>query len=275
MIKYRYLLIVVLSILLCNCTKEDDIYAPIEVNKYKLSDSPDGELQKYIYDFQKKYNSLIIVNPDSTDYKYNFTSTNTVDVTPALAKNLYKDDITDEENATLLYGVKFLDEIFFSAYSEDFKSKYLPVTILLGNKIEERYLQGTVTKTRESNAYASYNLIAVSKIDKNLESITEEEKQVFKNELHASYWYSYLYSSRDFLKIPDAFYAPSEDFYGKMEWMPSPMSDLTMLYEQGFIDVDPYWWVPSSYYEPAFYPGKVQDVKLYIDYIFSHKKNRF
>ncbi len=143
-------------------------------------------LKHYVYEFYQKYGTVILHNPEVQDYKYNFLNPNNIIIVPPV-----------QEEAVIRAGFELFDELFLSFYTDDFKKKYLPFTLQLGDTITS--LSGKTTY----NSYCSRNLIALSNINSDISSMTDEKKKEISKEMHLNFWFylpingkkSYCYSS--------------------------------------------------------------------------------
>lgn len=230
--KYIYLLSLIIASLLFACDDDENISVELDNGKYYIGDNPKGEVQKYIYNFYKKYNSIILTNPDTTDYRYNFTSMNKVVMKPAVSKNLYKEELSSEENKYLMDGFKFLEEELLSQYDDDFKKEYLPTTIQLADVIKT-WNQGW--DTIQPKVLASYNFIAIAGINDEISDLTEEQKAEYKRQFNYQLWYNYLLHGVGKLNIPKNFYAVSKEYYGTEYEDSDRMGDYEISHTYGFL----------------------------------------
>lgn len=230
--KHIYLLTLIIASLLISCDDEDNLSVKLDNGKYYIGDNPEGKVQEYIYNFYKKYNSLILTNPDTSDYRYNFTSMNKVIIIPPVEKNIYKEELNSEENKILIDGFNFLKEVFFNQYSDEFKQKYFPTTIQLADVIKT-WDQGWDTIT--PIAYASHNFIAISGINKDIDEISEDNKKLYIKEINFQLWYNYLLNGVGKLNIPKSFYSVSKEFYGKEQEDSDYEGDWEIAHTNGFL----------------------------------------
>ena len=259
--KHIYLLSLIIASLLFSCDDEDNLYVELEKGKYYIDENPKGEVQKYIYDFYKKYNSIILTNPDTSDYRYNFTSINRILIEPPVKKNIYKEELTDEENQLLMKGFDFIKEVFFDLYNDEFKKDFFPTTIQLGNIIKK--WEENSTDTIKIPAYSSYNFIAISGINKNLSTMSAKEKMAYKAKINTEFWYSYLVMGVNKLNIPNSFYEVSKEYYNSEEIDSDWEGDWEKSYNNGFV-IGTYW---------GYYPLEKQDIISYFEFIFKTNKN--
>lgn len=260
--KHLYIFTFIIASLLLSCDNEENIYVELENGKNFIDNNPEGEVQEYIYDFYKKYSRVILTNPDTTDYRYNFTSINKILLETPVNKNIYKEELTSEETTILMDGFDFLNEVFFDLYSDEFKKDFFPSSIQLADVIKKwDWGYDTITPL----AYASRNFIAISGINKDLKSMTEAKKNEYKEKINTKFWYNHLLLGVEKLKIPDSFYAISKKYYGSDEPDSDWMGDIEKAHNRGFIK-GTVW---------GMYIMDSEDIYSYIENIFKIDRTEF
>ena len=200
----RYIILIILTAVFFSCTKdEDNPNVKLEKGKYFLRENPKGEVQEFIYNIHKNYGTIILPSPDSTDFKYNFTSENKIKIKPAITTDIYTEELSEENKKILLNGFKLLKENLLDVYTDEFKKNNLPLTIQLCDEIKQ-WNQGF--DTIKPLVFVSHNMIAISGINSSLETITPEKIAEYKLDLNSK-----LFLNK--LEIPQAFFEVSKDFY--------------------------------------------------------------
>lgn len=200
-----------LLIFASSCDKEDIPFAQPKKNKYDLSKGEEGSVQREIYDFYQKYNCIIITESDSSDYRYNFNSINEVTL-----KN------PEEEN--IKSGIAFMKEVWLNKFPEKFMKEHLPFSLILCDRIINK-------KNKEVNAFASYNFLAMGKINGDYDDLENYEKSDIFRELTFELLYNNMFKYKGDLKFPNKFFAVSHDFYNKSDYLKGEKS-----YILGFVE---------------------------------------
>ncbi len=240
--KLIYILIVTVS--LTSCYKEEPLTITPTESKHYLEDDPNNPVQHFVYNLYKNYRTILITNPDEGDYKFNFMDVNRIIVTAP-----------EQDNTILQSGIKFLEEYFLNLYNEDFKKKYLPYNIILAKTISDNNADSFFS------VFSSTNFIALSHIDADFASLTEEEKMKLSGELNAAFLKS-LSVDRHVLEVPDEFYKVSTK-YGQF-FFDKPDDD-TGLYEAGFVGYDPEELAYGWYTYPT---TGAQDLNTWLQFIY-------
>ena len=89
--------IIPLFFILLGCHNEDNPKVELQAGKYTLTDDPNDYVQHYIYDFYQKYGVVILTNPDSSDYVYNFNNQNPISL-----------KVPEQEKEVLKTGLQFI-----------------------------------------------------------------------------------------------------------------------------------------------------------------------
>ncbi len=251
--KNIFLLLIVFSFVFVGCEDDENIKAELAQGRYYLEDDPNDYVKHYVYEFYQKYGTVILHNPQVQDYKYNFLNPNNIIIVPPV-----------QEEAVIRAGFELFDELFLSFYTDDFKKKYLPFTLQLGDTITS--LSGKTTY----NSYCSRNLIALSNINSDISSMTDEKKKEISKEMHLNFWFTYLLMERKAIAIPASFYTSGELFY-KEDIDPdkevgSKDELIDRVRDNGFISYPGY--TTSSSYRYKIYPDKGEDLYDFLYYIF-------
>lgn len=250
-----FYIIPIFLLLLLSCHDEDNIKAELQTGKYNLTDDPNDPVQHFIYDLYQKSGVVLVTNPDTSDYVYNFNNPNTIHIVPP-----------KQDKELLHKSVQFISEVFFDLYDDSFKKNYFPFTVLLADEIQW-WLFGDYDLF---NAYASTSFVAIANINDDLFPINEATKRTARGEINASLWSSYLFP-RNAWRVRGAFYEPSKDYYDLYmldSW--TEEDGILEAREYGFISFDP---ITSDTEDPEdcflMVPTLEMDVQLYIQFIFS------
>ena len=253
-IKFRYFTVICLfcAIAFVGCDKEDNISSELGVNDMKPIDSSDP-LDHYIYELYNNYGSYMLTEYDSLTYQWDFSVLKKVKFT------------LQDDKEILLKGIKHIEDAFINLYPEDFKKKYLPIKILLADSINETKSNGATDKFSESGvAY-----LAIGRLHEGIEDISAEVFNESKAAINYNFWMGYLMANGK-LKIPDAFFKPSEGYYHV---------NLKTLSENAGKPIDPKkygFWADNKGNPNGTYtfwtPDNDIDVEQFFEMILSHTK---
>lgn len=253
--KVVYILPLFLLLLLA-CHDEDNIKAELQTDKYNLADDPNDPVQHFIHELYQKNGVVLITNPDTSHYVYNFNNPNSIHIVAP-----------KQEKELLQKSVQFLAEVLFDLYDDNFKKNYFPFTILMADEIQ----WWAFGEYDLFNAYSSTSFTAVANINDNLFTLDEATKRLYRGEINASLWSNYLYP-RGAWKVKGAFYEFSKNDYGEFMDALLPEEAVLEAREYGFISYDPITSEtqnpdPDEWYFTA--PTPAMDVQQYIQFIFS------
>jgi hypothetical protein len=215
-ILYIFIALIIFAV---GCTEDDEPLAEFKKSKYDLSQGEEGSVQRDIYDIYTNYNCLLLLEADSSDYKYNFENQNNI-------------KIVNSDEAYHKAGINFFKEVWLDKYNEEFKKKNLPFSIILCNKIIN-------SKNQEVNVYTGHGFVAIAGINENLAGMTDEAKKSLYKEINFNFWGYNMMQYRQAVKLPNRFYAVSKAMYldQTFEW------DFDNIYKLGFVSTD--WPRPS------------------------------
>lgn len=270
---------VLLSILACtacmlsSCSSEDDIHAELEDPQYNVTDNASDPIQHERHELFGKYKTYLITNPQTIDYKFNFQKKNNLRITPP-----------DQSQAMLQKGIARLHSMFLDTYSEEFRQKHLPFSIILADSI---LFLGMEKATPSYHAYAANRFLAIAGIRQDMGTESDSLMQAMKGDIHSRYWIDFLGGEKGVFSIPETFDEVSKDYYRKeiSELASTPLGDVwgTLpwdidFHSLGFIsynhiatffDPDPDyggWWIET--------PDEDTDRRQWVAFIFGTPKTQ-
>lgn len=250
-----FYIIPIFLLLLLACHNEDNIKAELQTGKYNLTDDPNDPVQHFIYNLYQKSGVVLVTNPDTSDYVYNFNNPNTIHI------------VAPKQDKELLHkSIQFISEVFFDLYDDNFKKNYFPFTVLLADEIQ----WWAFDEYDLFNAYASTSFVAIANINDDLSTLDEATKRVYRGNINAALWSGYLLP-RDAWRARGAFYEVSAEFYDYFYLEAETIEEgIIEAREYGFISYDPF----LSYTEDPddialIIPSPEKDIELYIQFIFS------
>lgn len=279
--KIAVLFCTALALLFCSCEKEEALHVdPIEP-KYNLEDDPNDPVQHFIYETYRDFGIVIITNPTEADYAYNFTNKNRLNLVAP-----------PQDPEVIQAGLAFIKKNFLDLYSAEFKKKNMPFTLVMAQSIVNESHGGSAAV----DAYASSGMIAISNIDENIGSLSEEQAKAYKASINACFWSSYMGTVRNMFSVPEEFYqvsggeSGSEGDYSKYisvqkyvlnwdtsEYEPNPDykdPDPADWYKLGFVNVVDFTMTEDPdypYYDGYNYttPNATEDLSLWTNFIFA------
>ncbi len=257
-IKY-FSIVIILVLLITGCYKHDEISSELGEPVLEPKDNPNDPVDHFIYDFYKNYGVFIQYDYDTVDYQWDMRSRNLNTYPLQKDKEIIKD------------GLEYLDKIFFSQYSDEFKKNHFPVKILLADSINIVW-SGENILDRISN-YGLSN-IAVGRIREGIAELDSDSLNILKGSINADFWAGYLFS-HDKYNLPYTFFKISEDYYGQNLYNLEENEDVA----GPDIDMKSYgFW--ANYNSPEkdpenswFAPDTQIDIWQFINMITSHTKD--
>lgn len=210
------------GLLLIACFDDENIHADyVEYGRAYDTTSSDPVL-KYISQYYYKYGKILITDPDTADYMFNFQMKNKVRMV---------EPRQDQEH--LVEALTFLKELFLNGYNDQVKKELFPYAIIMADSIydwgNEKYV----------NMYTASSYVAFLVNDEMLNKNEEE-----KVELSMEWNNTFLNYCMDKIgwTVPEEFYLYSNEEYGKREnwWIPSEgatekdTADINIVWEKGY-----------------------------------------
>lgn len=215
-ILYIFIALIIFAV---GCTDDSEPLAEFKKSKYDLSKGEDGSVQRDIYNLYNDYKCVLLLEADSSDFRYNFEYVNNIKVINA-------DEAYHKE------GINFLKEVWLDNYSEEFKKNYLPFSIILCDKIFD-------SRNREVDVYASHGFVAIAGLNADLAVMTDEKKKLISQKVNFEFFGTNMLQYRKALELPKSFYAVSKSMYNDQ----TSYWDNNDIYKLGFVTTD--WPRPS------------------------------
>ncbi len=208
------------SLLFISCFEDQDISADyVEYGRHYDVNSPDSVV-RYISQYYEKYGKIIITDPDTADYMFNFQMKYLVAI---------QEPRQDEQH--LMKGLKFLEEIFLNGYSDEVKKNVFPYALILADSIKNI---ANVEHTYV-DIYPATNYFAFLVNDEMLAK-TEEEKVILSRKWNTTFL-NYCIGKVQWT-APEEFYLyPTDEEYGKKEnWFITGVEegDMDAVWERGY-----------------------------------------
>lgn len=210
------------GLLLAACFDDENIHADyVEYGRAYDTTSSDPVL-KYISQYYYKYGKILITDPDTADYMFNFQMKNKVRMV---------EPRQDQEH--LVEALTFLRELFLDGYNDQVKKEVFPYAIIMADSIYD-WGNGKYVNMYTASSYVAF-LVNDEMLSKN-----EEEKVALSMEWN----YSFLNYCMNKIgwTVPEEFYLYSDDEYGKKEnwWLAFPGAtkdtpgDINLVWEKGY-----------------------------------------
>ena len=245
--KKYILLLLIAGGLLAGCFNEDDIHVEEQSYKRKYDTTSTDPVWKYVSEYYYKYGKLLITDPDSSDYLFNFQWKNTLWL-----------KMPDQSQEHLLAGIKFFEEMFSNSFTDEFKKEFFPYSIILADSVV--FTGGfSSTKWDPKTIYPVETQISFL-ISEHTLNLSETEKQDLSFSWLMKFLVDYCTDIRGMgLNIDDAFYSTSKEYYGRYK-DPDAVLPKEEWYKRGFLAIsdsgyysgwgwsDPYWYTDFPSY---------------------------
>ncbi len=227
-------LLIGLGCLACACSDDDEDTTPSMADVDRLESLIDKS-NSDIVEFKDKYGTYVLYEFDHIlDFAYQFE-----EATAWRSAEITRLDKADVQNA-----IDFLQENFFSCYTDDIIKKYFPRKLLLCGKIYGSTLGVSETRGKDYHAaVANMNSMTIAGLDKaTLDALESDEakKKEYLQQLHFIYLAGYLVNARTFYYLDDTFFDYSASLYNSlMDPNRKPASQLSdeFFYQKGFFRV--------------------------------------
>ena len=186
--KYFYTVLLLQMIFVAACYTEDELTPTGEVTSYSVPQG-DHDYDDVIVSYYEKYGSCLL---------YKFTEKDTY-WTPSAWKNGvlgeggkdgYVVSFVDENYVGNQLGI--IEDLWFAHYSDEFLSKFLPVTIFLCSEIDSVYMKwdfstvpvSQIGTGKKVDAWYNYNNICVARGDISSTQMTAADSLKFRDKIN-------------------------------------------------------------------------------------------
>lgn len=259
---------VICMIVIVSCTTNDSITSEIEEPIYNVDDNVKDAIQHEKNVLYNKYKTYLITNPLTRDYKFNFQRKNNLKITAPV-----------QSTEVLQAGINLLHDTFLDIYSEDFKKKNMPFSILLADSI---LFLGQETSTPYYHAYVSQRFIALGGVRPNM-LYTDSIKQIIKGDINSRFWIDYMNGVKELFSIPEEFADVSKSYYRKDVTSIPELGDVAGkqpheidYYQLGFVNYN----AAATFYDKEYkewwieVPDEETDKRQWVAFCFNTPKTR-
>ncbi|HEY8387841.1 MAG TPA: hypothetical protein VIK74_04520 [Parasegetibacter sp.] len=246
---YTFLVVAVSVVTFISCKKEKPLNPKGLEESYIMTPGTTAA-DKFRYDFFQKYGTKILFEFHPKEYYY--TPTNALDSNDKIRY------ITNP--ATHERALRYVNYHWLQFYPSDFKQEYLPLYILLTDRLVDHI--NRVTSTADSIKYAKSNgfaSILIAGLGSRFDTMSTGTKARLRAEVHLQFLYNYLYLGQR-LKIPDEFFEASAPFYFTSRTTPLA-ADYSDYGPAGFVKPAPGSGNPSGF------PTRGEDLNMYLKFI--------
>ena len=174
----KIIMFVLSGLLFIGCYENETIHADyMEYGRIYDTTSTDPVL-KYISQYYYKFGKLLIVDPDTADYIFNFQSKYDVHIVPP-----------KQEGNHIERGLELLKELFLNGYSDQVKQELFPYALIMADTIENTF------KDEYVNIYTADRYIAflvndqiLDRTEKGKEELSREWNNTFLNYSKENWW---------------------------------------------------------------------------------------
>lgn len=206
--KYALLSVLFLGGLLSGCFNEDDIHVEDQYYKRVYDTTSNDPVWKYVSLYYFNCGKLLITDPDSSDYLYNFDA--------KYALWIQKPIQTQEG---LLKRIQFFEDMFLGSYTNEFREKYFPFEIILADSIVYTgSLDASKPEGVPRDIYIADYYVAFS-VSENTMNLSKEEKVRLSTAWNGNFLSRYLVKKSGW-KVPEDFYLYPTDgeFYANCKY---------------------------------------------------------
>ena len=251
--------------LLAACFEDETIHADyVDYGRGYDTTSADP-VWKYVSQYYYSYGKEIILDPDTSDYMFNFQSKNDVYVIPPRQ---------DKEH--LSEALQFVKEMFLDGYGDRVKKELFPYAIILGDSIVDT----SVEPYKQVDVYTASSYVAFL-VNDGILGKSEAEKEELSKEWNVTFL-NYCMNKVGWT-VPEEFYLYSDEEYGLKEnwWImiegatedsePAPMD---VVWERGYPQGTWTWQFADDWFAPNEYGYSVASsrasyLEQFIDFLLS------
>lgn len=248
------LIYILLGFLLVSCYKDENIKGEESQPKYKVEDS-DEPVDHFIYQFYQNYNAFILYDYERVDYVWNMSTILDVKL------------VKQENKATLNEGLKYMENILFKYYSDDFKKHYFPFKILMADSVQ---VAKSATWYKDEPASAGLSFLGIGKIRSGISEISSDSLLFLKGKVNAALWGNFLYNN-EMIDFPEAYWKVSSEYYSTnlklVDGNNTLKPDQVNTKKYGFWDRDRTKDSGNIY---CMAPDRTVDISQFIDMITTH-----
>lgn len=226
---------------------------------YALPERGESEAGDRIIDFFEKYSTFLLYDFTQADFQWE-TVNSGLKYEAVYGNTEYLGDM-----------INFLDDVWLDFYSDKFKQKNFPFKIYLMDSIAQRpRFEGQPTTYHK--ALVRDNALAIAGMNKDLKTMSTEDKKIFKDEINRNFITHLLNSEA--LRVPPEFYAVSDYTKFNDTWPIEPdisreygyLPTLDNEYRYGSISE----WATTAY---QMMNAPVNDLKTYLQNMAMHGKD--
>lgn len=228
-------------------TIESERGKPFEV--VRDSDDP---LDHYIYEFYKKYNTIIKYDYEILEWKWDWNELRDWTV-------IYQ---TDRD--VLLDAAKTFEQKFVNTYPDKFMKDFLPHTVFLAKTLTDNF-----NYDYNIEVACAYKHLTLGCIKDDFDTWDDTKKTQWAAKIHQKYWSQWMVRL-GYLVVPESFYEVSASYYNK-NWGKG-YDEPTDMCEMGFW-TDRFGNInPSSKW--VWPPEQIDDWKQFVSVIMAHNKQQ-
>ena len=196
---YKYLIFILFGLMLFSgCKKEAMLNTELETFERQYDINSKDPVFKYVSEYFFKYDNQFIVDPVIGDFKYNFDRTYDIEI-----------DQIDQEESNVLAAIALTEELFLDRFSDDFKIKHFPLSVIIADSIRSERNPFTGGFVKKPLYYAGRYFFAFL-VNDEIMAYTQEEKDEYSTLLFGAM----IGESHSNFGFPDEFYKSGEAYYG-------------------------------------------------------------
>lgn len=220
--KYIIPLVVIFSVALSGCYKEEPIVAELESYWRDYDVNSADPAFKMVSQYFEKYDKVLLYDAEVRDYVYNFQSKNDVEIENPAPDKVYE-------------KLLLLDELFLKGYSDSLKKNLFPFNVIIADSIT--YSGGLNPASREM--HSATNFLAFRITDKML-SYDAVQKKTLSNQMNSMFVLDYCIGFGKVALSPK-FYEVSAAWYSKRDDNTTEQKFIDAAHKEGLLYIDSKW----------------------------------
>lgn len=213
--KYIIPLVVIFSVALSGCYKEEPINAELGSYWRDYDVNSTDPAFKFVSQYFEKYDKVLIYDAEVRDYVYNFQNKNDIEIENPKDK-------ADEK-------LRLFDDLFLSGYGDKVKKDIFPFNVIIADSITSSIGE----KPKSIEMHAATNFLAFRVTD-NMLTYNATQKKTLSNQMHSMFVLDYCIGFGKVALSPK-FYEVSAEWYGKRDKNDSTLMGIDKAHEKGLL----------------------------------------
>ncbi len=182
---------------LLSCYKKEHVETEPGEPKYKMENGP-HELDRYIYEFYRKYKVFMLYEYATLDWRWDMTS--------------YTDNllVKQRDKEVVMSAIPYVETVVLNPYSDDFKRRYFPFKILLADSVNYKSL---TREYKDLPVSGGTSYMAIGHIRRATDTVSPRTLYRRRGDVAAHIMANHLYAL-EMIDFPKAFFEISDNMHG-------------------------------------------------------------